>query len=112
MPILAPPGISLSDGVVMLRAWRSEDRDRVVAALQDPEIPRWTSVPSPYEPADYDAWMQAQREQLEAGVGVHFLVVGDTIAIAVGARGVGPKRAFVCIAYTIAITVRAVGIAT
>jgi hypothetical protein len=36
MPILAPPSAPLSDGVVVLRAWRSEDRDRVVAALQDP----------------------------------------------------------------------------
>jgi hypothetical protein len=41
----------LRDGVVMLRAWRSDDRERIVAALQDPEIPRWTSVPSPYGPA-------------------------------------------------------------
>ena len=87
MPILSPPAVSLSDGVVMLRAWRSEDRDRVVAALQDPEIPRWTSVPSPYEPADYDAWMEAQREQLEAGVGVHFLVVGMDDRL-LGAAGV------------------------
>jgi RimJ/RimL family protein N-acetyltransferase len=76
MPILAPPSAPLSDGVVMLRAWRSEDRDRVVAALQGSEIPRWTSVPTPYRPADYDAWMEAQREQLAAGVGLHFLVVG------------------------------------
>jgi RimJ/RimL family protein N-acetyltransferase len=87
MPILAPPSVPLSDGVVMLRAYRSEDRDLVVAALQDPEMPRWTSVPSPYRPADYDAWMEAQREQLEAGVGVHFLVF-DTENRLLGAAGV------------------------
>ena len=87
MPILAPPSAPLSDGVVVLRAWRSEDRDRVVAALQDPEIPRWTSVPSPYRSADYDAWMEAQREQLGAGVGLHFLVV-DMDDRLLGATGV------------------------
>src|SRR4029450_11866519 len=42
---------------------------------------------SPYGPADYDAWMQAQREQSGAGVGVHFLVV-DMDDRLLGAAGV------------------------
>jgi RimJ/RimL family protein N-acetyltransferase len=87
MTILAPPLAPLSDDVVMLRAWRPQDRDSVVAALQDPEIPRWTSVPSPYRSADYDAWLEAQHEQLVAGVGLHFLVV-DTDEHLLGATGV------------------------
>ena len=58
-----------------------------MAALQDPEIPRWTAVPSPYRPSDYNAWMEVQREQVRAGVGLHFLVVdqGDGL---LGATGV------------------------
>ena len=87
MTILAPPSAPLSDGVVMLRAWRPQDRDSVVAAVQDPEIPRWTSVPSPYRSADYNAWLEAQREQLVAGVGLHFLVV-DMDERLLGAIGV------------------------
>jgi RimJ/RimL family protein N-acetyltransferase len=39
---------TLSDGVVTLRPKRPEDVDAIVAACQDPEIPRWTQVPSPY----------------------------------------------------------------
>src|SRR5690242_19366507 len=39
---------TLSDGVVTLRPRRLEDADAVTAACQDPEIPRWTTVPSPY----------------------------------------------------------------
>ncbi len=31
-----------------LRAWREEDIPAVVEMCQDPEIPRWTTVPSPY----------------------------------------------------------------
>lgn len=34
--------------VLTLRLPRREDADALVAACQDPEIPRWTSVPSPY----------------------------------------------------------------
>lgn len=42
----------LSDGVVSLRPLRSEDAEDISAACQDPQIQRWTSVPSPYTLAD------------------------------------------------------------
>jgi RimJ/RimL family protein N-acetyltransferase len=35
------------DGL-LLRPWRPEDADAVYRACQDPEIQRWTAVPSPY----------------------------------------------------------------
>lgn len=38
-----------------LRPWRVEDVPRVVEICQDPEIPRWTSVPTPYAESDA-AW--------------------------------------------------------
>jgi RimJ/RimL family protein N-acetyltransferase len=34
--------------VLTLRRPALEDADALVAAVQDPEIPRWTNVPSPY----------------------------------------------------------------
>jgi RimJ/RimL family protein N-acetyltransferase len=43
-----PPDPPLTDGVVQLRSWREEDLDGLVAACQDPEIPRWTLMPDPY----------------------------------------------------------------
>lgn len=42
------PDAGLTDGALTLRRWRHDDLDALVAACQDPEIPRWTSVPSPY----------------------------------------------------------------
>ena len=39
---------TISDGVVTLRPKRPEDAEAITAACQDPEIPRWTFVPSPY----------------------------------------------------------------
>ncbi len=38
----------LSDGVVTLRGFESSDVDMLVELCRDPEIPRWTLVPSPY----------------------------------------------------------------
>jgi RimJ/RimL family protein N-acetyltransferase len=43
---VTPPEIT-EDGL-LLRAWRPEDADAVYQACQDPEIPRWTTVPAPY----------------------------------------------------------------
>jgi RimJ/RimL family protein N-acetyltransferase len=75
--VLTPPDGPLKDGVVTLRAWRPEDRDAVIAALQDPEISRWTQVPSPYGCAEYAAWLAEQDAQRSAGIGLHFLVTDE-----------------------------------
>jgi RimJ/RimL family protein N-acetyltransferase len=40
--------VRLEDGDVALRAVAEGDVQAIVAACQDPEIPRWTRVPSPY----------------------------------------------------------------
>jgi RimJ/RimL family protein N-acetyltransferase len=42
------PVEGLSDGVVRLRLMAEADVGAIVAACQDPEIPRWTRVPEPY----------------------------------------------------------------
>ena len=77
MPVLTAPDRPLSDGVVTLRPWRPGDRDAVVRAVQDPEIPRWTLVPSPYGAAEFEAWMAEQTKQRASGTGAHLLVVDD-----------------------------------
>ncbi len=43
-----PPVPYLSDGFVELRPWDPADIPAIVAARQDPEIPRWTRVPDPF----------------------------------------------------------------
>ena len=50
MPELIWPPIMpvLSDGVVSVRAWATEDADAVYRACQDPDIARWTKIPVPY----------------------------------------------------------------
>jgi RimJ/RimL family protein N-acetyltransferase len=44
--------VTLSDGVVTLRMWRSTDADAVFAACQDPLIARFIPIPQPYTEAD------------------------------------------------------------
>ena len=74
MPELALPETGLSDGVVTLRAWRRDDVPWLVEACQDPEIPRWTAVPSPYGEADARAFVAAQEDRRAAGEAAPFAI--------------------------------------
>lgn len=44
--------VTLSDGVVALRGWRTTDAPAVLAACQDPLIARFIPIPQPYTEAD------------------------------------------------------------
>ncbi|HEY1278958.1 MAG TPA: GNAT family N-acetyltransferase, partial [Acidimicrobiales bacterium] len=46
MPAMEPFEIVVDD--LLIRPWRPEDADAVYRACQDPEVQRWTSIPSPY----------------------------------------------------------------
>ena len=48
MPRLRLPDPPLTDGEITLREWTLADVPALTRACQDPEIPRWTVVPSPY----------------------------------------------------------------
>ena len=42
-----------------LRQWRETDAPEVAVICRDPEIPRWTNVPSPYTEEDARAFIRA-----------------------------------------------------
>jgi ribosomal-protein-alanine N-acetyltransferase len=54
IPVPDPP---LSDGVVDLRPWRPDDAAALAVAVQDPEVPRWTAIPSPYGERDAEDYL-------------------------------------------------------
>jgi RimJ/RimL family protein N-acetyltransferase len=85
---LTPPYEPLSDGVVTLRLWRSDDAPALAAALQDPEIPRWTRVPSPYAEADACEWLAQDAERWASGEGAHFAVVDAESDELIGSFGI------------------------
>jgi RimJ/RimL family protein N-acetyltransferase len=55
--------VTLEDDVVRLRPFEDGDVPAIAAACQDPEIPRWTTVPSPYTEADARAWLESDEEE-------------------------------------------------
>jgi RimJ/RimL family protein N-acetyltransferase len=77
------PGEPLVDGSTALRPWRESDIPALVAACQDPEIPRWTRVPQPYGETDARAYMLQRYDAIEAGTMAPFAIVatGDLEAL-------------------------------
>jgi RimJ/RimL family protein N-acetyltransferase len=55
---LRQPDPSLEDELVRLRAWEQSDIPAIVAACNDPETARWTTIPVPYGEEDARAWLQ------------------------------------------------------
>jgi RimJ/RimL family protein N-acetyltransferase len=66
---------TLTDGQITLRPRRESDFDALVAACQDPEIPRWTNVPSPYTRADAEAHHAATADDAALGRAIRLFVV-------------------------------------
>lgn len=66
---------TLRDGDLVLRPRRLEDIDAVTAACQDPEISRWTFVPSPYARADAEAFHARSAEEAATGRAINLLAV-------------------------------------
>ena len=50
----------ITAGRLHLRPWQPYDAAAVLAACQDPELQRWTSVPVPYTEDDARAWVERQ----------------------------------------------------
>jgi RimJ/RimL family protein N-acetyltransferase len=71
----------LRDGAIVLRPFTEEDVPAITAACQDPEIPRWTRVPSPYTEDD------ARSFVARAGKGTFAIVVAESDEL-LGAVGV------------------------
>jgi RimJ/RimL family protein N-acetyltransferase len=70
------PAEGLVDGPTALRGWRETDVSGLVAACQDPEIPRWlTRLPQPYGEAEARAYLLTRFDHLHAGTGAPFAIV-------------------------------------
>ena len=84
MDALHPP--RLTDGVIGLRALDERDVPAIVAACRDPEIPRWTRVPSPYTPEDARSYLAVAAADAAVGLGVA-LAVTDAADAFIGTIG-------------------------
>jgi RimJ/RimL family protein N-acetyltransferase len=108
MALTAP---TLSNGDITLRALRETDIPAIVAACRDPEIPRWTSVPSPYTVEDAKQFLAIAATEAAAGEGLALAVADehDRLVGTVGLMGVGDGKGE--IGYWIAAAARGRGAA-
>jgi RimJ/RimL family protein N-acetyltransferase len=83
--------VNLTDGVVTLRSWREQDVAAIVAICDDPEVARWTRVPSPY--TEHDAREFLAGRVLEE---LSFAIVSandeDEVLGSIGLRDAGDGR--------------------
>lgn len=104
---------TLTAGPFLLRQLTPEDRDAVVAGLDDPDIAAFTTVPSPYGPSDFDEWFPIATDMRDTGSGVNFLIVDDgTAAGSIGALGLDWEAATARIGYLVYAEHRGRGIAS
>jgi RimJ/RimL family protein N-acetyltransferase len=101
------------EGSVVLRRWRSGDADEVTMACQDPQIARWTLVPTPYSRADAELYLAGEAARWERGL-PGLAAVDPTTGQLLGSFGVvqadaeeGPE-----VGYWVAPWARGRGIAT
>src|SRR5918999_6328910 len=111
MPPIDPP--TLRDGPLTLRQGRQEDVDAVTAACQDPEIPRWTTVPSPYSRDDAALWLAAVPDAARDGTAVHLLAFEDERLVgSFSVMEIDAQRGYGELGYWVAAEARGRGIAT
>jgi RimJ/RimL family protein N-acetyltransferase len=65
----APP---LSDGVIALRGWRSDDVPAIARMCSDELSARFTTVPAPYRAEDARAWLASHPDSRAAGRSIAF----------------------------------------
>lgn len=90
------PPDGLTDGVVTLRRWTDDDVDYIYRTCQDPDIQRWTVVPSPYTEDDareYVSHLSVSDDHVSMAVcdasGEPVGSVGITVAEDLGVGSIG-----------------------
>jgi RimJ/RimL family protein N-acetyltransferase len=84
------PELPLSDGVVLLRAWRRGDLEFVVRSCQDPEVSRLSpAIPFPYTVADALDWFASQEPECLSGRDIDLAITDAASGSPLGAIGLG-----------------------
>lgn len=78
----------LDDGVVALRPPEPDDVDPIYAICQDPDIARFTLVPSPYARQDAVSWLERSTENWRTGERASFAIVDAATGEVLGNLGV------------------------
>ncbi len=106
---------SIAAGSITLRPWEPSDVSFVYDACQDPEIQRWTNLPSPFTASDAIALLHLSSSLREEGKAALFAITstdqGELLG-AVSVREVDHRRRQALIGYWVAVEARRRGAAT
>lgn len=87
--------VEITAGRLHLRPWQPRDAQEVYEACQDPQVQRWTSVPSPYAYEDARAFVEEISPALWAdGTAATFAVLDSTsgrLHASVGLQGISTR---------------------
>lgn len=110
MTAIALPELRAGD--LRLRPPAERDVPRLTAICQDPEVQRWTRVPSPYREEDARTFVRRSADALAEGSGAHLVVVRDADEV-LAATGLEIDRRDLSgqVGYWVAPEVRGQGIA-
>jgi RimJ/RimL family protein N-acetyltransferase len=81
---MRPPD-SITDGVVVLRELREDDRAVVVSTMRDPIVARWLNMPSAPSDQDFDSLMRVARNGRVSGDRFDFAVTEAGKDVSLGA---------------------------
>jgi RimJ/RimL family protein N-acetyltransferase len=108
------PVEGLGDGVVRLRLIAEGDVAAIVAAVQDPAIPRFTTVPDPYGPGEARQWQRMAASGLRGGTELATVIVGAAdgeLLGSVGLHNIDPESGRCSAGYWVTASARGRGIA-
>lgn len=105
---------TLVDGDLRLRPATVDDVPAILRICQDPEIQRWTRVPSPYSEQHAHAFVSLSAAGVEEETDAHLLVVDAVTDDALGAAGLSVSPADLAgeVGYWVAAEARGQGVAT
>ena len=87
MPEIPLPSPPLREDSLVLRPWRDTDTAALVDACQDPEIARWTAVPSPYGERDAFAYLARAEADRLAGRELGLAIADESTGELLGSCG-------------------------
>jgi len=104
----------LTDGVITLRPPRADDAEALYRECQDPEIARWTGVPTPYERHHADQYLARCVEEEAEGKTRAFVAVDaeDRVLASISVMELDKGLAYGEIGYWVAKDARGKGVAS
>ena len=101
-----------TSGELVLRVPTLYDVDRITEICQDPEIQRFTRVPSPYRRSDAESFVAMAQEAIDGGRGAPLLVASGGAIVGCVGFGIDAQDGYGSVGYWMAPESRRRGTAT